>query len=234
MNFINKKSLVLIIFSLFFCILFSAKFVGAVEDSDFVPITKDAGNIWEGGGQDINLPGLIKSIYTYSIVISAILAVIMITIGGIQYMGSGSYTQTGAGRERMQNAVIGVLIVIGAVLMLETINPQIVELSLFEDVEHVQPEMGGRGNEDLEAGGENDGSECDYTTASRSGCTEKCNPHSSHYKSNSNCCICDEGNNGGNGGENNGGNGDCAENVNCGEDEKWDTRRCECVDMTPT
>ncbi len=151
MNFINKKSLVLIIFSLFFCILFSAKFVGAVEDSDFVPITEDtAGDIW-GGGQDLNLPGLIRNIYTYSIVISAILAVIMITIGGIQYMTTGSYTEKDTGRERMQNAVIGVLIVIGAVLMLETINPQIVELSLFEDVQHAQPENGGK-NGPVQAG----------------------------------------------------------------------------------
>ncbi len=89
---------------------------------------------------------------------------------------------------------------------------------------------------------ENDESECDYTTSSRVECTEKCRPQSSRYI-NSNCCICNERNNGKNGGKNgpvqagsgdvaDEGNGDCAENVNCdGNNKRWDTRRCECVDI---
>lgn len=133
MNFLNKNRKFLIAGLLFFAFFFVLSTGVAFGAKDFVPLTEgDAGDLWEGVG-DGSFSDLINNIYIYTIVISAMLAVIMITIGGFQYMGGGSYTTKGAGKERMTNAIIGILIVISAVLILNIINPKIAKLELFKD-----------------------------------------------------------------------------------------------------
>ena len=75
--------------------------------------------------------------------ICAVLAVIMIVIGGIQYMGSEAYSTKGAAKERMKNAILGLLLALAAALILITINPDILNtdlgsLSIIEPVENNQ------------------------------------------------------------------------------------------------
>jgi hypothetical protein len=57
--------------------------------------------------------------------IAAVLAVIMIVMGGIEYMTSELISSKEEGRHRITNAVIGLLIALGAYLILYTINPDL-------------------------------------------------------------------------------------------------------------
>ncbi len=57
--------------------------------------------------------------------ISAVLAVVMIVMGGIEYMGSELISSKEAGKERIQNAILGLLIALGAYALLNTINPNL-------------------------------------------------------------------------------------------------------------
>lgn len=77
------------------------------------------------------LPGIVQLI----IGIAGALAVIMIMIGGIEYITSATGMGKSNGKDRIFNAVIGFVLVIGAYTILNTINPSLVKL----DFSHLVP-----------------------------------------------------------------------------------------------
>ncbi len=66
----------------------------------------------------------------------AVLAMVMIVMGGIQYMTSELISGKEAGRERLNNAILGLLLALGAYALLFTINPNLLKTDLgsLEDV----------------------------------------------------------------------------------------------------
>lgn len=61
---------------------------------------------------------------------AAVLAMVMITIGGIEYMTSELVSGKENGKETITNAILGLLIALGAYLILNTINPQLLNACL--------------------------------------------------------------------------------------------------------
>ncbi len=61
---------------------------------------------------------------------SAVLAMVMIVVGGIEYMTSDLISSKEAGKETVTNAILGLLIALGAYLILSTINPQLLSVCL--------------------------------------------------------------------------------------------------------
>ena len=104
--------------------------VSYAEEIKFVPLSKNI-----PGGQEKafgnGLFGLLNYLFTIAIGVAAILAIIMLTIGGYKYMTSDSVFSMGSARENITNAIVGILIVLTAVLILKTINPDIVQFNLF-------------------------------------------------------------------------------------------------------
>lgn len=78
---------------------------------------------------DINT--YINILYALSISIAALLAVIKIIIAGVKYMLSDIVTSKQEAKSDIQGALLGLLIVISAVLILNVINPQLTETTLF-------------------------------------------------------------------------------------------------------
>jgi len=72
------------------------------------------------------LPGLFK----FSIGLAGVLAFVMITFGGILYATTDAIQSKSEGRKYIENAVVGLLMVIGAYAILYTINPQFLEFKL--------------------------------------------------------------------------------------------------------
>jgi len=72
------------------------------------------------------LPGVFK----LAIGLSAVFAVLMIVIGGFQYISSDAIMKKSEGKERIKNAVFGLVLVISAWLILNTINPNLLEINL--------------------------------------------------------------------------------------------------------
>lgn len=72
------------------------------------------------------LPGMFKLL----IGISAVWAVFMIVIGGFQYMTSDAITGKKEGLSKLQNSILGLFLVICSWLLLNTINPKLLELNL--------------------------------------------------------------------------------------------------------
>jgi type IV secretory pathway VirB2 component (pilin) len=80
--------------------------------------------------QPNNLSSYLNNMISIFIGICAVLAVIMIVIGGIEYMTSEALHSKEGGRERMTNAMLGLLLALAAYALLYTINPKILDVDL--------------------------------------------------------------------------------------------------------
>lgn len=83
--------------------------------------------------QDLSFGSYINALYSLSISIAALLAVIKIIIAGMKYMLSDVVTTKGDAIKDIRGALLGLLIVISAVLILKVINPQLTETTIFFD-----------------------------------------------------------------------------------------------------
>ena len=73
------------------------------------------------------LPRCINQIYVWSLGVASLLALLMMVVGGYYYMtASGNAEQSSKGVEMIWGAVIGLAILFGAYLLLNTINPDLV------------------------------------------------------------------------------------------------------------
>lgn len=72
-----------------------------------------------------------SSIFTLGITIAAFLAVIMIMIGGLQYMSTDKISGKEDGKDRITQAILGIILILLSVIILEIINPDILKFSLF-------------------------------------------------------------------------------------------------------
>jgi hypothetical protein len=90
---------------------------------------------------DLSLAGYVNALYTAAISIAAFMAVVKIIFAGVKYMLSDVVTDKGAAKKDIRGALIGLLIVIGAVLILNTINPQLKGLGALEGPGGVRIEL---------------------------------------------------------------------------------------------
>jgi len=85
----------------------------------------------EQGGM-IEIPYLaqyISGIYRLSVGLGAILAAIMIVYGGFRYMLAAALPQVQESKTIIQDAVIGLVVLLSSFLILKTINPKLVEVA---------------------------------------------------------------------------------------------------------
>lgn len=74
----------------------------------------------------------INAIYKYMIGIGITIAIVMIMIGGLQYvLGAGS-GNVDKGKERIKNGIVGLILLWSVFLILHTVNPQLVSLKMVE------------------------------------------------------------------------------------------------------
>ena len=94
----------------------------------------------QNSDQYANTPGtLVGRLYTYALGLSGTLAVIMIVYGGVKYVASGgSVAARSDALDIIKNAVWGIVLLGGAYLILNTINPDLTRLS-SPTLEPIQP-----------------------------------------------------------------------------------------------
>ncbi len=72
----------------------------------------------------------IIGVYRYSVFIGSILSVVMIMIGGIQWLtAGGDASRVTNAKNRINNAVVGLVLILGSFLVLNTINPRLTMLN---------------------------------------------------------------------------------------------------------
>ena len=79
------------------------------------------------------LGGYLNKIFAVVIGLAGLLAVLMLVINGIQYMMTDSVFQKGEAKSGIGNALLGLFLALGAFVILNTINPDLVNLDLNPD-----------------------------------------------------------------------------------------------------
>jgi len=82
---------------------------------------------WDGAGS----ASFIEALYKLAISAAAILAVLRLIWAGVQYMLSEIVTSKQKAVEDIKSALLGLLIVLGAVTILNTINPRLTNLDVI-------------------------------------------------------------------------------------------------------
>jgi hypothetical protein len=98
-------------------------------------------------GETVSLPFLaqyINAAYRYMVTIVLIVSIVMVVYGGFRYLVGASMGDIKAGKKIIMDALGGMLIVLGAYMILNTINPNTLNLKVlslefvqFEDLEEI-------------------------------------------------------------------------------------------------
>ena len=121
---IHKKILPLIMIAIFF---FTVS-VSMAQTLEYKPISEGALQSIGVSQSDIsNLPVFLGAIYNFGIAAAVVLTVIMMIWGGIEMMVTESFTGKSAAKEKIQNALVGLLMALLSYIILYTINPCFVD-----------------------------------------------------------------------------------------------------------
>ncbi len=97
-------------------------------------VYKLAAPIPGGGGEVETFTQYVSFLFPFMLSVAAISALVMFILGGIEYtLGGASPERMKSGKERISNAIWGLLLAVFSVLILQTINPNLVIMNL--DVE---------------------------------------------------------------------------------------------------
>lgn len=103
----------------------------AFADGGFVPLAPIPGLTDVGGIiSSATLATFLNNLYKYLIGIAATIAVVEIIWGGLEISTKDSVSQHSNGKERIQQAIFGLVLVLSPVLVFSIINPSILNLSL--------------------------------------------------------------------------------------------------------
>jgi len=101
--------------------------VEAAQIDTFIPLERVPGIEYDPN----NLSGYFNDVFRVGVGVAAFLAVIMLMLGGFQYLTSDIPGQKSDGKERMSGAILGLLLILLSVVLLNVINPDITGLKLF-------------------------------------------------------------------------------------------------------
>lgn len=146
----------------------------------------------------LNLPAgaeigtILSRFYVFGVSMTVILALIMFTFGGVQYMIAGD-RDPGPAKQRMKDALFGLILALTSYLILYTINPDLVrEVKLNVNIIDLrqQPVEGAREGEPCKGGSSaGSGEECGpelqcYSDARKATCSNATNGEAGHcYRS---------------------------------------------------
>ena len=141
----QSKKIILLTFSFLFIFYASAFFVTCfatdsnTASSSHVIVDPTTGKITyillePGVGQATqidtsgNLKLFLSSVYNFGVAAAAVLAVLMIAWGGVEYMTTEAFQGKSDAKNKIWNAIFGLLLVLASYLILWTINPNIINL----------------------------------------------------------------------------------------------------------
>ncbi len=96
----------------------------------FVPLAPIPGLTEGVVANEGGLAQFLNNLYKFLIGIAAVLAIIMIIWGGLQYSTQDSVSEKGEGKQRIYDAIFGLILVLSPVLVFSIINPSILNLSI--------------------------------------------------------------------------------------------------------
>lgn len=116
--------------------------------AEYIPLAPLPNLTTAGEGDTIRgtLPDYVAGGFRIAIAVAGVLAFLMIVWGGITYMSTDAVSGKEEGREKIKNAVGGLILALAAYLILVTVNPQLVDLKITRaPLKSIAPPGGGGG-----------------------------------------------------------------------------------------
>jgi hypothetical protein len=125
----KKIYILLVVFVLFSAFL---PFISLAQEGgiEYTPITVSGVPGVIGPGEETRIEPFLTNIFTFLIGIAAVLAIIQITLGGVQYMTSNAVGSIEDAKDKIRQAIIGLLLILGTYIILQQINPALVNINL--------------------------------------------------------------------------------------------------------
>lgn len=98
------------------------------DKKGYTPLTVLPGTTNSEG--QVTIDSYIPGIFNLTIGIAGVLAVLMILIGGVEYITTDAIQGKSEGKARIQNALWGLVLVLVSWILLRTINPKLTEFDL--------------------------------------------------------------------------------------------------------
>ncbi len=76
------------------------------------------------------LGGYLNGLYRAGIAVATGLALVMIVLGGLEYVSTDSIQGKSSGRERIKGAIVGLLLALGSFILLQQVNPNLLRSDL--------------------------------------------------------------------------------------------------------
>ena len=132
---VNTRSIRIAVLLTFGAVFLSVPFlVGAQEGAPTFTSISGVPGIGGGGADAINTEEFLGNIYRMAIIAAAVIAVIKLILAGAQYVLSGVVTKKENAKRDIRSALIGLLIILAAVTLLTTINPDVTNLPALDNI----------------------------------------------------------------------------------------------------
>ncbi len=129
----NLKKLLIPFVSLFtgafLLLVFSPNTAQAFNDDDYTPLASIPGT-YDTASSRTNLSTYLSGAFKVGIAVAGVLAFLMIVYGGFTYLSTDAITGKEEGKERIQRALGGLILAFASYIILNTINPSLVNLDL--------------------------------------------------------------------------------------------------------
>jgi type IV secretory pathway VirB2 component (pilin) len=93
---------------------------------------------FEAKSAPTDLGSYLQDLYKFLVGAAAALAVIMVIWGGVEYMTTDAIGHHEEGKQKIQNAVLGLLLALSSYIILKTVNADLLKLDFAPELEKVQ------------------------------------------------------------------------------------------------
>ena len=124
-----KKTIIHLLPIFLFMLISPIVLLAAETKPDFVPLVGIPGI----DADTLSTTAYINALYILAMSVAAFIAVVRLIMAGLKYIMSDVVTNKESAKKDIKNSLIGLLIVFGAVLILETINPQLKRLDFLRN-----------------------------------------------------------------------------------------------------
>jgi hypothetical protein len=125
-NKIKKISVLFFLITILFC--FALPPTVFSQQLEYAPLSPIPGTVLSDQNKTTNITMYLIGMFRLIIGVAGALAVVMIVIGGIQYMSTDAIYGKSEGKEKIKKALSGLLLAIMSWLILNTINPEILKI----------------------------------------------------------------------------------------------------------
>ena len=126
----NKKILFLLGMSVFILVGLFSFSTAAFAEIKYTPLAPIDGYVEEMSITPDSFSDYLNNMFKLGIALCTALAVLMIIVGGIQYVSSDAWSKKSDGKERIFAALFGLLIAFGSWALLNTIDPRLLSTKL--------------------------------------------------------------------------------------------------------